>query len=50
MKSCSPGDVSKAQIFGIIGSLLLIAGCFLPLFSVTVFGKNPFGIILITRV
>jgi hypothetical protein len=40
MKSCSPGDVSKVQIFGIIGSLLLIAGCFLPLFSVTALGKT----------
>ena len=33
-------DVSKAQIFGIIGSLLLIVGCFLPLFSVTALGKT----------
>ena len=32
--------MSKAQIFGIIGSFLLIIGCFLPLFSVTTLGKT----------
>ena len=40
METCSNSEVSKAQIFGIIGSLLLIIGCFLPLFSVTVLGKT----------
>jgi amino acid transporter len=40
METCNIREVSKAQIFGIIGALLLIFGCFLPLFSVTVLGKT----------
>ena len=30
----------KAQILGLIGAVLLIIGCFAPLFSVSVLGKN----------
>jgi len=36
MENCSVCGVSKPQIVGIIGAVLLIIGCFLPLFSVTV--------------
>ena len=36
MENCSICGVSKAQITGIIGAVLLIIGCFVPLFSVTV--------------
>ena len=39
MTSCSICGASKAQIMGITGAVLLIIGCFLPLFSVTVLGK-----------
>jgi len=40
MTSCSICGASKAQIMGIAGAVLLIIGCFLPLFSVTVLGKT----------
>ncbi|MDO9324991.1 MAG: hypothetical protein Q7T80_08565 [Methanoregula sp.] len=36
MENCSICGASKAQIVGIIGAVLLIIGCFVPLFSVTV--------------
>ncbi|MHB8163288.1 MAG: hypothetical protein ACYDDV_02945 [Methanoregula sp.] len=36
MENCSICGASKAQITGIIGAVLLIIGCFVPLFSVTV--------------
>ena len=36
MENCSICGVSKAQIAGMIGAVLLIIGCFVPLFSVTV--------------
>ena len=39
MENCSICGASKAQIVGIIGAVLLIIGCFVPLFSVTVLGK-----------
>ncbi|MFA4876319.1 MAG: hypothetical protein WC586_02825 [Methanoregula sp.] len=32
--------VSKAHIMGMIGSLLIMIGCFLPLFSVTLLGQT----------
>lgn len=40
MENCSICGASKAQIVGIIGALLLIIGCFIPLFSITVLGKT----------
>ena len=40
MENCSICGASKAQIVGIIGAVLLIIGCFVPLFSVTVLGKT----------
>ncbi len=40
MENCSICGASKAQIAGIIGAVLLIIGCFVPLFSVTVLGKT----------
>ena len=40
MENCSICGVSKTQIAGIIGAVLLIIGCFVPLFSVTVLGKT----------
>ena len=40
MDTCGICGASKAQIVGIIGAVLLIIGCFLPLFSVTVLGKS----------
>ena len=40
MENCSICGASKAQIIGIIGAVLLIIGCFVPLFSVTVLGKT----------
>jgi hypothetical protein len=36
MENCTICGISKAQIVGIIGAILLIIGCFVPLFSVTV--------------
>ncbi len=36
MENCSICGASKARIVGIIGAILLIIGCFLPLFSVAV--------------
>ncbi|GEM_PF-1829318 len=40
MENCSFCGVSKVQAMGIIGAVLLIIGCFVPLFSVTVLGKT----------
>jgi len=40
MENCSICGASKAQIIGIIGAVLLIIGCFAPLFSVSVLGKT----------
>ena len=40
MENCSACGVSKPQIAGMIGAVLLIIGCFVPLFSVTVLGKT----------
>lgn len=40
MENCSACGVSKPQIVGMIGAVLLIIGCFVPLFSVTVLGKT----------
>jgi len=40
MENCSICGVSKAQIVGIIGAVLLIIGCFVPLFSLTILGKT----------
>ena len=36
MDTCGMCGASKGQIAGIIGAVLLIIGCFVPLFSVTV--------------
>ncbi len=36
MENCSVCGVSKVQIVGMIGAVLLIIGCFVPLFSVSV--------------
>ena len=36
MENCSICGAQKARIAGVIGAVLLIIGCFLPLFSVTV--------------
>lgn len=40
MENCSICGISKAQIVGIIGAALLVIGCFVPLFSLTVLGKS----------
>ena len=40
METCPVCGAPKAQIFGIIGAVLLILGCFAPLFSVSVLGKT----------
>lgn len=40
MATCSICGVSKGQVLGIIGAVLLIIGCFVPLFSVSVLGKT----------
>lgn len=40
MENGSICGASKVQIAGIIGAVLLIIGCFVPLFSVTVLGKT----------
>ncbi|WP_321507630.1 hypothetical protein [uncultured Methanoregula sp.] len=40
MESCPVCGVSKAQIMGMTGALLLIIGGFLPLFSVTLLGNT----------
>jgi hypothetical protein len=40
MENCCFCGVSKVQAMGIIGAVLLIIGCFVPLFSVTVLGKT----------
>jgi hypothetical protein len=40
MENCCTCGASKAQIIGIIGAVLLILGCFAPLFSVTALGKT----------
>jgi hypothetical protein len=40
MENCSMCGSSKAQVAGMIGAVLLIIGCFVPLFSVTVLGKT----------
>jgi hypothetical protein len=40
MENCGICGASKAQIMGMIGAVLLIIGCFVPLFSVTVLGKT----------
>lgn len=40
MENCSICGISKAQIVGIIGAVLLVIGCFVPLFSLTVLGKS----------
>ena len=39
MDNCGICGASKAQVIGMIGAVLLIIGCFIPLFSVTVLGK-----------
>ena len=40
MENCGICGASKVQCVGIAGAVLLIIGCFLPLFSVTVLGKS----------
>ncbi len=40
METCPLYGAQKAQILGLIGAVLLIIGCFAPLFSVSVLGKN----------
>lgn len=40
MENCSICGAPKAQVAGTIGAVLLIIGCFVPLFSVTVLGKT----------
>jgi hypothetical protein len=40
MENCSICGISKAQVAGMIGAVLLIIGCFVPLFSVSVLGKS----------
>jgi FtsH-binding integral membrane protein len=40
MENCGICGASKTQIVGIIGAVLLIVGCFVPLFSVTILGKS----------
>jgi hypothetical protein len=40
MANCSICGVSKPQITGMLGAVLLIIGCFVPLFTVTVLGKS----------
>ena len=35
MENCCVSGISKAQIVGMIGAVLLIIGCFVPLFSVS---------------
>jgi hypothetical protein len=40
MENCSICGASKAQMAGILGAVLLIIGCFAPLFTVTVLGKS----------
>jgi FtsH-binding integral membrane protein len=40
MENCSICGAPKAQVAGMIGAVLLIIGCFVPLFSVTVLGKT----------
>ncbi len=40
MENCSICGAPKAQVAGMIGAVLLIIGCFVPLFSVTLLGKT----------
>jgi len=40
MENCSICGAPKAQVAGMIGAVLLIIGCFLPLFSVSILGKT----------
>jgi hypothetical protein len=40
MSTCPVCGASKAQLFGIVGAVLLILGCFAPLFSVSALGKT----------
>jgi hypothetical protein len=39
MENCTICGISKAQIVGIIGAVLLIIGCFVPIFSISILGK-----------
>ncbi|GAB6286485.1 MAG: hypothetical protein STSR0009_26860 [Methanoregula sp.] len=40
METCCACGTSKSQMIGIIGAILLILGCFAPLFSVSALGKT----------
>ena len=48
MENCSVCGASKAQIVGIIGAVLLIIGCFTPLFSVSLLGQTLLSVTFLT--
>lgn len=48
MENCSICGASKAQIVGIIGAVLLIIGCFVPLYSVSLIGQTLLTVTFLT--
>lgn len=48
MENCSICGVSKARIVGIIGAVLLIIGCFTPLYSVSFLGQTLLSVTFLT--
>lgn len=48
MENCSICGASKARIVGIIGAVLLIIGCFVPLYSASLLGQTVLSVTFLT--
>ncbi len=48
MEKCGICGATMAQIVGIIGAVLLIIGCFLPLYSVSLMGQTLLSVTFLT--